>query len=466
MEYRLNFEEIKKSYKFSDDLSKQVNLQHHTGKKIKLLPYKTKLQKDIILDFDNIIGDFSRLLTNKKIDQGIDKNELIKKVLDKVDSKSKIHLKDIINNLFYTEQGNLEVFHPIVFNYIFSDKKHHKNFARFLYDIFICDKLDSAVNDVYNRNTSNILIKLMLESLPDLKSVENQPNEYKVVLPYVQQVFQEDFRFILKKQNYFVDYLIKLLKYYYFFYVSQLSIFLNQFFDADQYKPKEIYFNLDWESTSKSRTSYIHGWEILKNPITKLFSHANCLELLNHTDNEQEQLTYMEIKEKYINRMTEEEEQNLSGQLEQLISLYKKNIDGIEWNGFAISVKKEGIQSFEKIKELFKVIDYQFTKGNRRGAYEKYSGWFIEFCKNNFLKQRGPLGLTLNINEDYLIFLTKLCIKDKQKIRLNKLFTEYERRGLFFDRDSKQKIIELFERLNLLEKKSDSGDAQYVRSIL
>ena len=46
------------------------------------------------------------------------------------------------------------------------------------------------------------------------------------------------------------------------------------------------------------------------------------------------------------------------------------------------------------------------------------------------------------------------------------LFEEFEKRGISFDRDSKAKIIQLYEKLNLLEKKSDSGDAQYVRSIL
>ncbi|HBL5328060.1 TPA: DNA phosphorothioation-dependent restriction protein DptG, partial [Clostridioides difficile] len=36
----------------------------------------------------------------------------------------------------------------------------------------------------------------------------------------------------------------------------------------------------------------------------------------------------------------------------------------------------------------------------------------------------------------------------------------------YFDRDSQSKVVELFEKLNIIEKKSDSGDAQYVRSIL
>ena len=62
--------------------------------------------------------------------------------------------------------------------------------------------------------------------------------------------------------------------------------------------------------------------------------------------------------------------------------------------------------------------------------------------------------------------MTKICINDNNKLKLSVLFDEFEKRGIFFDRDSKIKIVQLYEKLNLLEKKSDSGDAQYVRSVL
>ena len=42
----------------------------------------------------------------------------------------------------------------------------------------------------------------------------------------------------------------------------------------------------------------------------------------------------------------------------------------------------------------------------------------------------------------------------------------YERRGLFFDRYSKEEIVNLLNTWNLIDKKSDSGDAQYVKQIL
>ena len=43
---------------------------------------------------------------------------------------------------------------------------------------------------------------------------------------------------------------------------------------------------------------------------------------------------------------------------------------------------------------------------------------------------------------------------------------EYERRGLFFDQESTKKIEELLNNLNYIDKKSDSGGIQYVKSIL
>ena len=90
----------------------------------------------------------------------------------------------------------------------------------------------------------------------------------------------------------------------------------------------------------------------------------------------------------------------------------------------------------------------------------------MRFVYDNFAKRRGQLGYNLNMTEDDIILMTKICINNNERMRLNKLFDEFELRGIFFDRDSKTKIVQLYEKLNLLEKKSDSGDAQYVRSVL
>ena len=47
-----------------------------------------------------------------------------------------------------------------------------------------------------------------------------------------------------------------------------------------------------------------------------------------------------------------------------------------------------------------------------------------------------------------------------------RLFKEYEKRGIYLDGTSKEYLQEFFTKLNLIDKKSDSGDAQYVKRIL
>lgn len=70
------------------------------------------------------------------------------------------------------------------------------------------------------------------------------------------------------------------------------------------------------------------------------------------------------------------------------------------------------------------------------------------------------------MTERDVIFLTKICLRNEEKIRLVDLYKEYERRGLYLDNTSKEYLQEFFTKLNLIDKKSDSGDAQYVKRIL
>lgn len=65
-----------------------------------------------------------------------------------------------------------------------------------------------------------------------------------------------------------------------------------------------------------------------------------------------------------------------------------------------------------------------------------------------------------------LVLMTKVSIGDKKQVRLNELFDEFRKRGIYLDNQSQESIVEFYEKLNLIEKKSDSGDAQYVKGIL
>jgi DNA phosphorothioation-dependent restriction protein DptG len=120
-----------------------------------------------------------------------------------------------------------------------------------------------------------------------------------------------------------------------------------------------------------------------------------------------------------------------------------------------------------EVKKLFETIDYQFINGGRKSHYNGYNRKFIDFAQRNFGKFRGTCGYTLSPHESDIIMFTQIILQQYDgKIRLSKLFGEFEKRGLLFDRESKKHITELFEKMNLLEKRSDSGDAQYVKYVL
>ncbi|EGT4749066.1 DNA phosphorothioation-dependent restriction protein DptG, partial [Clostridioides difficile] len=170
---------------------------------------------------------------------------------------------------------------------------------------------------------------------------------------------------------------------------------------------------------------------------------------------------------KIIKNLSENERLRLYENIIDIKNTYVKSITDVQWDDYDEQTKvykNDNIK--EEICDLHKRIDYQFKKSSREANYKRYKNLFEEYCKLNFLKKAGPLGNVLKINQEELLFMTKLCMKNKTKIKLKELFEEYEKRGIYFDRDSQSKVVELFEKLNIIEKKSDSGDAQYVRSIL
>lgn len=117
------------------------------------------------------------------------------------------------------------------------------------------------------------------------------------------------------------------------------------------------------------------------------------------------------------------------------------------------------------LRYLFDSIRTQFENTGRVRAYGSYANKFESYCKK-YLKSRGRSGLMLNLTEEDLIFITKLCIKNQEQMRLKDVFKAFEKRGIFLDDISQEHATEYYEKLNLIEKKSDSGDAKYVKRIL
>lgn len=455
--YKVNLEDIRISFKFTEK-----GLTHKQGNKFKLLPYAAN-EKTLVSEFSGVVGAFSRLISSKELKEDFNAEQFIDDVADYIgeydEEANRETFKDIVKTMFINE-GNLVDFDIKTINYISSTSADEK-VAKFLYSTLFDETLKSEAISHYDRDVNNILYKLVLKALPNLKDKSFSMDEYECYIPFIKELFVEDFKFLIKYEEVYKDSLKRFLEYYYMFYVSQLAIKLSKFEKADLSKADKIYYTLSWESTSKNRTSYKFGWDLLKNSVNSLFSHAITLELLNYNGVDK-QLNYIDLAEIYKSMdKTEIEEE-----VEKIFNAYTNHIQDKAWDEFKVLDRETEVNGFNKVYKLFDAIEYQFVKSSRTRAYEAYKNWFVKFVYGNFAKKRGPLGYNLNMTDDDIILMTKICIKEEGRMKLNTLFNEFELRGLFFDRDSKMKIIQLYEKLNLLEKKSDSGDAQYVRSVL
>lgn len=456
-EYKINLKEIANTFTYTEK-----GLTHAQGKKFKLLPYVAN-EKTLVSEFSGVTGAFSRCVCNKKLKRNIDFNNLIEDITDRIDEfegeSSKEVFKDIIRTMFIYN-NKLVDFDIKTINYIEASNSEEK-IGGFLKSVLFDESLNFEIDKHYNRKINNILYNIVLDSLPELDDAKVECNEYVCQLPYVRDSFIKDFKFLINNEELYKDSLERFLSYYYMFYISQLAMKLSKFEKADLTIADPLYYTLSWESTSKNRTAYRLGWENLKGSLFSIFSHAVVLEMLNHNDDEK-QLNYIELNNIFKNL----DEEEVIWELDKLINSYKGQIKDVNWTMFNYNKQSDENKVFNKVRELFNIVEYQFANSTRKRAYEAYRNWFVKFYQQNFGKRRGQLGYNLNMTEEDIILITKLCINNNEKLKLNVLFREFEKRGIYFDRDSKTKIIQLYEKLNILEKKSDSGDAQYVRSIL
>jgi DNA phosphorothioation-dependent restriction protein DptG len=473
-------------------LLKTNAFQHHTGYQINVFPFKTQpgghVFKADFQSFQGIIGEVFRLLDNKDINKPkslesyktVLKNSIIKNAVNKVQPKDLYDFEDILTNIYFDSDSSLFKFDFNVISYMnyINNNNAIKDIPLFITDVLLKDKKE--LKDLLaKKENENILNQLISECLPDLverKETKREKQPYKNMLFHVTEIFQQDFEFLMLNKEYFLENIETFFKFYYFFYFTQLT-FKLELFGQERYQIRPIFFSMDWENLSESRLS-LHktSWKHIVKRCETVFAHANTLELMNyilvdqHTIGDYEELTNL------YNTFEPEEKEQFKNCLEELITFYKEEVKTLNspanWEDcqaqleLALEGKKYDQEITKLIFSLHYTIRYQFENGKRNKPYNDYSLWLSSFCKENFTKSGGRLGPKMVLSQEILLFLTKICVGENEKIRLKVFWEKLQERGIAFDETSKLEIIKLFERINLIEKKSDSGDAQYIKSTL
>jgi DNA phosphorothioation-dependent restriction protein DptG len=451
--------------------------KHDTGKALDVLPFLTKRTKAIRDQFHKVLGEYIRYicglelnekaLKNKDFYLSSEDNQLSEHIASNVEFNDGDDMYDFVRFLdqYLFNEDDIKPVHPFLFNYIKVENKFKNEFGK--YAQFMSETLATnspEIKSIFNNKKSDdILTEIILSKLDALKESKPKKQQYEPLLSSLINQYQDDIVFLSKYKDYFLTSFPLLTHYYVFMYACQLLLKFEQFTEADFETTQPLYFALEWESVSKRRKAAdeLEGFKFIKGKSINLFPHIHTISQLSHNVfNEElfsrgEKLHFMPYSKLYqlIQSKGEEFEAAFLSELKQWIKEYS-------------SLKKIQVKDHsENVPEAFKVLFLCLREGMNTDVCDKYGKNIEDLGANQFIKSRGSLGQILNIKHDFLLLLTAVSVKNK-RIPLNELFLEFEKRGIAFDRYSKKEIINLFDKLNILDKKSDSGDAQYVKPIL
>lgn len=471
---------------------KNKTFSHVTGNQIKLLPFKTNPSGDTFSEdfksFQGVVGELFRILNSKtQVELGKStgsfklelKETILRGAINKVATEYREEFKNMLTKLFFDEDHGLIKFNIRTLSYMnfINSNNAVKEISKFIFDIYLADFRNIATLSEDNTN-ENLLHQLIIQCLPELNPVDSKSkgNGYFNLFPEIKKQFIEDFTYLSSNNSFLLKHIEDFFKYYYFHYLNQVLLQLKDF-GTGTAKVKPIYYTMDWETLSETRlSSHSIGWKQLNKYSECVFAHVNTLELLNYILVDGKPIEDYKNIVRHVANFNFEEKERFQECVNELISFYTDNISGFDtgknWDDcdrlleLALSNENSEDTIYVSIYTLWFKIKYQFENSSRSKPYNDYSKWYSQFGKVNYTKQRGRLGNTMILSQELLLFLTRICIGIEDKIRLKTLWDKFKERGIVFDETTKLEITKLFEKINLIEKKSDSGDAQYVKSTI
>ncbi|MDX5476214.1 MAG: DNA phosphorothioation-dependent restriction protein DptG [Bacillaceae bacterium] len=468
---------LAKNRQYLIDLFKQKKGKHDTGQAKDILPFGTKKTSAIRNKFNLLIGEYVRHICRLKLDESIiaqddndfEENVFCSNIANNVEFENEDERFDFIRFLeqYLFSGDKINPVHPYLFNFIKVDrdlKNETGKYAQFMSNVLV--QREQSIMDIFeNKKSEDILTELILSKMSGVKE-DNKVKEraYEPLLPTFSKLYRDDIVYLSKHKDYFLNSFPLLTHFYMFMYACQIIYKFQQYSKADYKEVKPLYFALDWESISKRRSVVDDpfSYRYIKNSKNRLFPHIHAISQISHLVYEKEIIDEKGIVIPFVPYSVALDRVKQQGENQEQLFLQELN----NWIQDYASIKNlEKPVISNTIEDAFKTLHDCIIQGVSDDVAKKFGDNIQNLASNQFIKNRGSLGQVLNIKHDFLLLLTAVSVKDK-RIPLNELFVEFEKRGVTFDRYSKKEIIVVLDRLNIIDKKSDSGDAQYVKPIL
>lgn len=401
--------------------------------------------------FAPILGVIGRNSLNLKMDYGIDDYNL-DKIIEKVEVKDindETQSEMFLRRLF--DYNHLDSFkHPYLLNYkTLSDGTERRgeiDIGEFISEFFNLKNDYSWQEFIGDKTSKNLVEEILLTSIEKLEEKE-VISDFKIFNSELYNYRNEDLKFLLSHKDFALKYLELFFAFYYFQYITQTALYLDRINDNMSNELYKNYFTLETEKITATRETNKHGFNQIR-------------EIRNFT-------VVNEVLMGYINYLTDDEEVYSLREILRFDNTSKHRI-----NNHLVKVLEKYKNLTEKVEPIGLTLDeniFLFKKWLSEDMSNEIKSRFylsIEEVGNlYFLKSRGRLGKVLTLRKDMIILLTAIVVKN-QKMIIKDVFLEFEKRGVYLDRYSKEEVLKLYEKMNILDKKSDSGEAKYVKPIL
>ncbi|WP_214708024.1 MULTISPECIES: DNA phosphorothioation-dependent restriction protein DptG [unclassified Exiguobacterium] len=339
-----------------------------------------------------------------------------------------------------------------------SEKKERKgqiDFINYVYGALI-EGNEDVLSPLFTDDDNDDLLTQIFRST-QFEKEGSYSSPYPCLFPNIKNQFKQDLIHLSQNPKFFLDNLNHLLVHYTFIVISQTVLQTNRFTKFNHEKIMPLFFLMEWEKGARWRTSYMSGYKLLKEQVEDFYKHEHALNIVC-------QIPAIKAKKNlYYHHLDE----LLTSTGEDAVATYIQSLYDWMNNFYTIytAIETPFYTPEKTLDEAFRDLAKSISSGLSNENKSRYPTAFDAFVLKFYKKHGGSLGSLLAVNQEQLLALIACSIK-QEKIELNKLWHELEARGLFFDHHSKEEIVGLLDKLNYLEKKSDSGDAQYVKSIL
>lgn len=343
------------------------------------------------------------------------------------------------------------------------DRKKYNDGQRKLAN-YLYSMLSDEMQISGHSNTPNLFSKILQEALTPFCGFSDDSKERDyIVLPYIKKSFEEDLCWMLEQEESVkVKYLHLLLHFYACYAVTQAIVRITAIDKQSEDEPAPFYFILNSERASVNHDAVVRGWsyQIPKSSLDKLYGKSQALDILNSVlgsnvgfYNNIRKVLYQtdfednrELCNKLLSKYQEEKREVFNRRSSESGSIEEIEIDVHSYDEFISTLELlcTGLQSPSYISRM------------RKKVIDLLSVRFLQSRRGNFV---------LVLDNEMLTFLVALFTKSK-KTKLENLYKLFNKYGIYFNRGSRLAIEEYLLKLNLLDRKSDSGEAQYVTVIL